>query len=117
MAVAKVEPGQKILANGNLYIIEPDENRVNPYYVKAYFDSAQGIAVLKNISVGTTIPNIGVDKLKNIAIPLPSMEEQDRIAEKYQATLNEIVRLKNELTSAVDKLHTIFDEECQEKTL
>ena len=117
VAVAKVEPGQKILANGNLYIIEPDENRVNPYYIKAYFDSAQGIAVLKNISVGTTIPNIGVDKLKNIAIPLPSMEEQDRIAEKYQATLNEIVRLKNELTSAVDKLHTIFDEECHEKTL
>lgn len=117
VAVAKVEPGQKILANGNLYIIEPDENRVNPYYIKAYFDSAQGIAVLKNISVGTTIPNIGVDKLKNIAIPLPPMEEQNRIAEKYQATLNEIVRLKNELTSAVDKLHTIFDEECQEKTL
>ena len=117
VAVAKVEPGQKILANGNLYIIEPDENRVNPYYVKAYFDSAQGIAVLKNISVGTTIPNIGVDKLKSIAIPLPPMEEQNRIAEKYQATLNEIVRLKNELTSAVDKLHTIFDEECQEKTL
>ena len=72
---------------------------------------------MKNISVGTTIPNIGVDKLKNVAIPLPPMEEQNRIAEKYQATLNEIVRLKNELTSAVDKLHTIFDEECQEKTL
>ena len=117
VAVAKVEPGQKILANGNLYIIEPDESRVNPYYIKAFFDSAQGIAALKNISVGTTIPNIGVDKLKNVAIPLPSMEEQNRIAEKYQATLNEIVRLKNELTSAVDKLHTIFDEECQEKTL
>ena len=117
VAVARVEPEQKILANGNLYIIEPDENRINPYYIKAYFDSAQGIAALKNISVGTTIPNIGVDKLKNIAIPLPSMEEQNRIAEKYQATLNEIVRLKNELTSAVDKLHTIFDEECQEKTL
>lgn len=117
VAVAKVELGQKILANGNLYIIEPDESRVNPYYIKAFFDSAQGIAALKNISVGTTIPNIGVDKLKNIAIPLPSLEEQNRIAEKYQATLNEIVRLKNELTSAVDKLHTIFDEECQEKTL
>ena len=117
VAVAKVEPGQKILANGNLYIIEPDESRVNPYYIKAFFDSAQGIAALKNISVGTTILNIGVDKLKNVAIPLPSMEEQNRIAEKYQATLNEIVRLKNELTSAVDKLHTIFDEECQEKTL
>lgn len=117
VAVAKVEPGQKILANGNLYIIEPDESRVNPYYIKAFFDSAQGIAALKNISVGTTILNIGVDKLKNVAIPLPSIEEQNRIAEKYQATLNEIVRLKNELTSAVDKLHTIFDEECQEKTL
>ena len=56
-------------------IIELDESRANPYYIKAFFDSEQGIAALKSITVGATIPNIGVDKLKNVMIPLPSMEK------------------------------------------
>ena len=33
VAVASVKDGQRILANGNLYIIELDESRANPYYI------------------------------------------------------------------------------------
>jgi len=112
VAVATVKEGQKILANGNLYIIELDEEKANPYYIKAFFDSEQGHAVLKSITVGATIPNIGVDKLKKVEIPLPSMEEQERIAQKYQATLDEIAMIKLRLEKAINKLHHIFDEEC-----
>ena len=36
IAVASVEEGRKILANGNLYVIELDETKVNPYFVKDY---------------------------------------------------------------------------------
>lgn len=114
VAVASVKDGQRILANGNLYIIELDESRANPYYIKAFFDSEQGIAALKSITVGATIPNIGVDKLKNVMIPLPSMEEQSRVAQKYQATLDEIAMLKLRLERAVNKLHHVFDEESEE---
>lgn len=111
VAVASVQEGQRILANGNLYIIELDESKANPYYIKAFFDSEQGHAVLKSITVGATIPNIGVDKLKKVEIPLPSMEEQERIAQKYQAALDEIAVIKLRLEKAVNKLHHIFDEE------
>lgn len=112
VAVASVEDGHFILANGNLYIIELDETKANPYYVKAFFESEQGLAVLKSITVGATIPNIGVDKLKKVQIPLPSMEEQDRIAQKYQAALDEITEIKLSLEKAIDKLHHVFDDEC-----
>lgn len=112
VAVASVKKGQKILANGNLYIIEVDETKANPYYLKAFFDSEQGIAVLKSITVGATIPNIGVDKLKKVSIPLPTLEEQGRIAQKYQSSLDEIAIIKLRLEKAVNKLHHIFDEEC-----
>ena len=114
VAVASVREDQRILANGNLYIIELDEDRANPYYVKAFFESEQGIATLKNITVGATIPNIGVDKLKKVLIPLPSMEEQNRIAQKYQAAQDEIAMLKLRLERAIDKLHHVFDEESVE---
>ena len=114
VAVASVREDQRILANGNLYIIELDEDRANPYYVKAFFESEQGVATLKNITAGATIPNIGVDKLKKVLIPLPSMEEQNRIAQKYQAAQDEIAMLKLRLERAIDKLHHVFDEESVE---
>ena len=111
VAVASVKEGQRILANGNLYIIELDEEKANPYYIKAFFDSEQGHAVLKSITVGAAIPNIGVDKLKKIEIPIPPMEEQERIAQVYQATLDEIAVIKIRLGKAINKLHHILDEE------
>ena len=113
VAVASVKEDQRILANGNLYIIELDEEKANPYYIKAFFDSEQGHAVLKSITVGATIPNIGVDKLKKVEIPLPTMDEQKRIAQKYQATLDEISVIKLRLEKTVNKLHHIFDEESE----
>ena len=111
IAVASVKKGQHILANGNLYIIELDEKKANPYFIKAFFDSEQGHAVLKSITVGATMPNIGVDKLKKVKIPLPPMDEQERIAKEYQATLDEIAVIKLRLEKAVNKLHHIWSEE------
>lgn len=114
VAVATVKEGQRILANGNLYIIELDESLANPYYVKAFLESKQGVATLKSITVGVAIPNIGVDKLKKILIPLPPMEEQNKIAQRYQAAQDEISLIKIRLERAIDKLHRVFDEESAE---
>lgn len=111
VAVATVKEGQRILANGNLYIIELNEEIANPYYVKAFLESKQGHAALKNITVGATIPNIGIDKLKKIEIPLPSIEEQNKIAQKYKDTLDEIMALKLRLNKTINKLHHILDGE------
>ena len=113
LAIAKVSKDHKILANGNLYIIELDQDRIDPYYLKAFFESEQGIAILKSITVGATIPNIGVDSLKKIMIPVPPMEQQKRISEQYQMTLDEIAVYKLKLEKAFSKLHHIFDNESE----
>lgn len=110
VAIATPKEGQQILANGNLFIIEIDEEKANPYYIKAFFESEQGMAALKSIVVGSTIPNIGVENLKALKIPIPSLEEQNKIAGKYQATQDEIKVLKLRLAKAVDRLYHIFDE-------
>lgn len=110
VAVATVQSGRKVLANGNLYVIEVDETKVNPYYLKAFFESEQGVSALKRITVGTTIPSIGVDKLKNLVIPLPPLEEQNQIATKYLAVLDEISVLKLKLEKALSRLNHVFDE-------
>jgi len=113
VAVAHVKEVKRILANGNLYIIELDEEKANTYYIKAFLESEKGITLLKSITVGATIPNIGVEKLKGISIPLPSMKEQELIANKYLATLDEIEVIKLKLDKAMSRLSHIFDVESE----
>lgn len=110
VAVAEVEEGRKILGNGNLFIIELDEEKVNPYFIKAFFDSEVGAAVLKSIIVGATIPNISAESLKKLIVPLPSMEKQNEIANLYQAKQDEIKVLQLKIQKAQNDLRGIFGE-------
>lgn len=109
VAVAKIIPGQSVLPVGNMYAIELDTTKVNPYYIKSFFESEQGAAALKSITTGVTIPIISVDRLKNLQIPVPDIAEQNKIANEYLAVLDEIQVLKLKLQKATDRLNNVFD--------
>ena len=110
VAVAEVKESQKIMGNGNLYIIELDENKVDPYYLAAFFGSEQGTAALKSITVGATIPNIGVEQLKSLVIPIPALEKQKKYAEEYQSIKDEITMLQLKLEKARNRMVHIIEE-------
>lgn len=112
VAVAEVPDGKYILASGNLYVIDIDETKANPYYVKIFLESGKGIALLKSIAVGATIPNIGVEALKKISIPIIPLEEQEVIVEKYMAKISEIRVLQNRLEQAYEDLSRLYDDEA-----
>ena len=109
IAIAEVKPGEMILANGNLYIIELDEDKVDPYYVKAFLESEKGIATLKSITVGASIPSIGVEALRKIQIPLIPIEEQRKVAVRYLAKVDEIALFQRKLQKAYEELGHIYD--------
>ena len=111
MAIVEREDSNKILANGNLFIIEVNEDVIDLYYLAAYFSSDPGIAALNSITVGATIPNIGIDSLKNLIIPLPSLEIQHQIGEKYKIARDEIALLQMKLEKAKDRMAKAFSEE------
>lgn len=113
IAVADSVDDQMILANGNLYVIELDEEKADPFYVKAYLDSEKGIAALKSVVVGAAIPNIGVEALKTIQIPEASIEKQHEVAEKYRIEEQRIRHLRDELSSAIENLKQIFDNQMK----
>lgn len=108
VAVAEPDPNKKVLANGNLYVIELDTEKIDPYYLKAYLDSEQGIAQLKRIVVGATIPNIGITQLSTILIPLKPMQEQKIISARCQAFLDEIRLYRHKIEKAENELKTVF---------
>lgn len=110
VAVAEVADKRKILGNGNLFIIELDEEKVNPYYIKAFFDSEAGTSILNTIVVGATIPNISAESLKKLIVPLPPIEKQNEIANLYQAKQDEIRVLRLKIQKAQNDLRGIFGE-------
>ena len=112
--MAEISENQKVLANGNLYIIELDQEKVNPYYLKAFFDSEQGLAALKSITAGVALPNISMDNLKKLIVPLPELSVQNRVAQKYQSIMDEIAVYKLKMEKAENRLHHVFEEESGE---
>ena len=110
IAVAEVKEGQRILGNGNLYIIELDEEKADPYYLAAFFGSEQGTAALRSITVGATIPNIGVEQLTKLVIPIPPLEKQKEIADKYKTVKDEIIMLQLKLEKAKNRMAHIIEE-------
>jgi type I restriction enzyme M protein len=48
-----------------------------------FFDSPLGRKMLITRQQGTTVMNISYKELNNIEIPLPSIEEQESIADEY----------------------------------
>ena len=108
-AVVQVEEGTEILATGNMFILEIDETKINPYYLQALFYSEFGRALFKSIYVGSVIPTISLEKLRKLEIPLPSFEEQNIIGEKYKEELERMADLKEKLSASREKLKRIYN--------
>lgn len=108
-AVVQVAEDTEILATGNMFILEIDETKANPYYVQALFDSELGRALFKSIYVGSAIPTISLEKLRKLEITLPSIEEQNIIGEKYKEELERIADLKEKLSTSREKLKQIYN--------
>lgn len=108
IAVAEVPEDRKILANGNLYIIRLDTTKVNPYYIKAYLESPAGSAALQKLCVGVTIPNIPIESLRCLRIPMTELQIQDIVAEKYHDKQLEILSLRRRLAEVEKSLSGIY---------
>lgn len=107
-AVVNCDSDHFVIATGNLYIIEIDENKADPYYIQAFFDSAAGETALDYVSGGTAVKNISIEAVKNIMIPLPPLEEQKIIALKYQAALDEYDVLKRKMKKVLERKRTVI---------
>ena len=108
-AVVQVAEGMEILATGNMFILEIDEKKANPYYLQALFDSELGRALFKSIYVGRVIPTISLEKLRKLEIPLPSLEEQNIIGVKYKEELERMAELKEKLSTSRERLKKIYN--------
>ena len=111
VAVAEVPEGRKILVKDNLYIVRVDREKINPYYLAAFFASPLGRETLARGAVGTAIPNVPIRALSSMKVPLESAERQKEVANAYLAKIDEIKVLKLRLNRARQEVTDLFSEE------
>ena len=110
IAVANPRPEQHIIPSGNMYVIELDINKVLPYYIKSFFESQRGKALLNSRSNQASIVNISLEELQKIEIPVPSLAIQRKVANAYLARADEYKVYQSKLEDAVSRLNSVFDD-------
>lgn len=107
--VVDIEPKEKILVTGGMIIVRPDTNKLNPTYLKMFLDSNIGQTSLKQIQKGSTIITINSKDLKNILVPMVSIAEQNKKAEKFNLKLTAIMSYKREIEKLERSLFDAFE--------
>ena len=108
IAVAQIPDDKKIIASGNFAIIEVDEKKLNPWYLVAFLITDIGLKILKKAYIASLHSSLSIKKLEDIIIPIPPMEEQEKIGKEYQKTINEIKEMKKELNDKIQITKEIF---------
>lgn len=109
-AVVNVPKGKKIVVSDNFYIIRVDESKLNPYYLKAFFESALGKAMLKNASLGSVLQTISLRDLKAMKIPMIPLEEQLKFEKHYTAIMDEIKLLNRKIDKSKTDLRELINQ-------
>ena len=113
-AIVHVPEGSQIMATGNLFVLELNRDKIDPYYLLAFFDSPEGNRILNHYYDGLTIPSIRIQSLKKIKIPVPSMEKQKIVAQKYRQYQKDLVTAKELVQKLIQSRTDVFDESMKE---
>ena len=91
---------KEIVPASNIYIIRTDKSKLEPHYLKALLETEEANRLFTTFGGGNALRSISVDFLNRLQIPLPSMEVQKKIAERY----SEIEAKREELKSQLELL-------------
>ena len=79
--------GSLLIASANVIVIRPND-KILGEYIKIFFESPIGMAIIKSFQRGTTIMNINYSDIMEMEIPLLSMDEQKKMIENYNEELS-----------------------------
>lgn len=109
VAIYHQKADKKVYPVGNMYILRADPNKINPYYLKAFLESNQGIACLKNSLTGITVQVISLERLKKMVVPVPPLKKQELVARRYLKIQDEIETLRTKTKAAKERLTHVLD--------
>jgi hypothetical protein len=78
-----------VLAAGQFFVLTPDPKRLDPTYLCWYLNEPEAQLYLDKNQSGSNIPMISKRTVSELAIPLPPLDAQRRIAAIHQCWLDE----------------------------
>ena len=98
-----------LLVSSNLFIIRVDQEKISPYYIKAFLETEAGSKALSMISAGTRVTVIPVRDLAKLRIPIVDSEKQKAIAQESLVSMEEIRLLKGRLKKVKATAANLFE--------
>lgn len=108
-AVIEINDEEQVLATENIIVIEPNLNKINPYFLQAFLMSTSGCALFKSICSDNAIKVISVKDLNNSIVPCPPLSEQEKIANAYKQLTVDICDWRKALSRNIKKAMGIYD--------
>lgn len=115
IAVVDFDPKIKCIVTGGMFIVRPDTNKLNPYYLKVFLESSIGTEILESIQKGGSyIVTIKGSNLANIKINLIDINKQNLIANKYIDKLTSLIGYKKQIKDIETSLSNLYQDECED---
>ena len=108
-AVAENIQARNIIATGNLIIVRCDDT-LEPYYLKAFFDSDDGNLCLSVAQTGSMIFAINPKQLCELQYDAIDPEKQKRIAEKEKALIAELRESIHRVETLRQDISGVYDD-------
>ena len=99
----------KVLANGNLFFLEINEDKINKDFLTAYLQSRIGLKEIEKYAKGSTMKTISIRDLEKVKIPKISMEKQIEIGENFVLLNSEFKAIKKRAEEIAKERLNIFE--------
>lgn len=104
-AVLEINPNQQVNINQAVSFARlKDINEVNPYFVKYFIMNPTMQLYLLSKAKTTAVPNLTLEIIRDIQIPLPPLEIQKRIVARLESAFEKIEKGSAHLQNAKTKL-------------
>lgn len=97
------------IASVTLHVLRIKDLDIRPHYLCAYLNSPEGQRALQKIATGSSVRMLSLGELKDMQIPVPSMEVQKRFSDLVQ-NINkqrELLGRKQHLLEKVQKVSIV----------
>lgn len=97
------EQDKLVIASANVIVIRPNEQILGEY-IKIFFESPIGMAIIKSFQRGTTVMNINHSDIMEMEIPILEIEKQQQMIKLYSEELNIYKKAIQEAESKWNKI-------------
>lgn len=100
--------GKPVVPSANLFVCRLRRDKVDSWYLRAFFESDSGKALLASVSTGSLIRSISLKNLEAMRIPLPSLARQQEIGRVFREKFNHYRELRAAAEEAARGLGEVF---------